>query len=465
MPTKKQEFAFTQKRIEDLPAPKTGRTCVHDTKVPGLVVRVTAAGNKSYYTYRKLAGRPLRVRIGSTSELTVDQARTHAEELNGKIAKGIDPQAEKVKARQDAVAKGVTLQDLWDAYLELHAKPRKRTWTDDQRQYDKYLTPWHHRGLSSIQTNDVAKWHGRLAKDHGPIQANRSKALLATMFSKASLAVGYSGPNPCVGVANFPERSRERFLLPNEMKTFFDALSAEEEIWRDFFLTCLFTGSRRGNVGSMRWQEVDLANAMWHLPADKTKNKRPTVIALSPPVLAILQKRREQADNSEWVFPSGRTDGHVIDPRKAWDRIRGAMRQCSNCAELAGSKPKQCPKCDEPVTFKQNKCPRCGEGTAMPVACRKCHQKLPSPKTVNLRMHDLRRSLGSWQAALGASLVVIGKSLGHADLKSTQVYSRLQLDPIKDSVGKAADAMLAAGGQTKLLEAHSVTVEGGAEVD
>jgi integrase len=61
-------------------------------------------------------------------------------------------------------------------------------------------------------------------------------------------------------------------------------------------------------------------------------------------------------------------------------------------------------------------------------------------------MHDLRRSLESWQAALGAPLVVIGKSLGHADLKSTQVYSRLQLDPIKESVGKAADAMIAAAG-------------------
>jgi integrase len=229
------------------------------------------------------------------------------------------------------------------------------------------------------------------------------------------------------------------------MKAFFDALAAEEENWQDFFLTCLFTGARRGNVASMAWAEIDLSNAMWHVSADKTKNKRPAVIALSPPVLVILQKRREQADNNEWVFPSGRTDGHVIDPRKAWDRIRAGMRQCPKCGELAGSKPRQCPKCGVPVTFKQNKCPSCGGDTETPVVCRKCQTKLPDPKTVNLRMHDLRRSLGSWQAALGASLVVIGKSLGHADLKSTQVYSRLQLDPIKDSVGKAADAMLAAG--------------------
>ena len=74
-------------------------------------------------------------------------------------------------------------------------------------------------------------------------------------------------------------------------------------------------------------------------------------------------------------------------------------------------------------------------------------------------MHDLRRSLGSWQAALGASLVVIGKSLGHADLKSTQVYSRLQLDPIKESVSRAADAMMLAAG-VNLLDVKPVKEDG-----
>jgi integrase len=247
-------------------------------------------------------------------------------------------------------------------------------------------------------------------------------------------------------VANFAERSRERFLLPAEMKAFFTALATEDEIWGDFFILCLFTGSRRGNVASMRWAEVDLANAMWHVPADKTKNKRPGVVALSPPVLAILEKRRQQADGCEWVFPSGRTDGHVIDPRKAWERILAAMRTCPKCGEMAGGKPKQCPKCSVPVTFKQPKCPECGAAVRVPVACPKCQHKLPNTKSVDLHMHDLRRSLGSWQAALGASLVVIGKSLGHADLKSTQVYSRLQLDPIKESVTKAGAAMIEAAG-------------------
>ncbi len=70
----------------------------------------------------------------------------------------------------------------------------------------------------------------------------------------------------------------------------------------------------------------------------------------------------------------------------------------------------------------------------------------------DLRRHDLRRTLGSWQAATGASLVVIGKSLGHKNMASTQIYSRLDIDPVRDAMKTAASAMFAAGGQLPTAE-------------
>jgi hypothetical protein len=77
-------------------------------------------------------------------------------------------------------------------------------------------------------------------------------------------------------------------------------------------------------------------------------------------------------------------------------------------------------------------------------------------------MHDLRRSLGSWQAALGASLSIIGKSLGHNDLKSTQVYARLQLDQVRASVTAAGQAMLEAGEMELLtVEKRAITAKTG----
>jgi hypothetical protein len=85
----------------------------------------------------------------------------------------------------------------------------------------------------------------------------------------------------------------------------------------------------------------------------------------------------------------------------------------------------------------------------------------------NLHMHDLRRTQGSWQAAMGISLAIIGKSLGHADLKSTQIYSRLQLDPVKDAVSRASGAMMEAAHVSvdanglKLLEAGNAMLAAG----
>lgn len=64
----------------------------------------------------------------------------------------------------------------------------------------------------------------------------------------------------------------------------------------------------------------------------------------------------------------------------------------------------------------------------------------------DLRRHDLRRTLGSWQAATGASLVVVGKSLGHKNIASTQIYSRLDIDPVRDAMQTATSAIFAAGG-------------------
>jgi integrase len=62
----------------------------------------------------------------------------------------------------------------------------------------------------------------------------------------------------------------------------------------------------------------------------------------------------------------------------------------------------------------------------------------------NLRLHDLRRTLGSWQAKTGTSLSIIGKSLNHKSPTTTAIYARLDLDPVRESIEKATKAMLSA---------------------
>lgn len=69
----------------------------------------------------------------------------------------------------------------------------------------------------------------------------------------------------------------------------------------------------------------------------------------------------------------------------------------------------------------------------------------------DIRIHDLRRSLGSWQAVTGASGYIIGKSLGHKSQQATAIYARLNLDPVRESVERATEAMMAAAGRKTTL--------------
>jgi len=372
------------KRLTALTPPEKGRLTVRDTEVPGLAIRVTANGAMTAVISRKHKGKHARLRLGRWPDDfgTVAQLR--------KVARtkllNFD---EEIKARQYSRGEP-TLADLFEHWLS-HAKQRKRTWEDDKRQFDKYLKRYHGRTLSSISKTDVAKWHARLGEKHGPYQANRVRALLSAMYGKAD-ELGFTGPNPCQGVKRFREMSRERFLQPDEMRPFFAALKKEPPPWRDFWLLCLFSGARRGNVAAMAWKNLDLDQGVWYLAGQKSKSGLPLAIVLPPPAVAILQARREATNGSPWVFPADTATGHVADPRKSWARV------------------------------------------------------LKASGIDDLRPHDLRRSLGSWQATAGASLQIIGASLGHVDPKATAIYSRLQLEPVKESVNRAVDSMVEAGG-------------------
>lgn len=197
--------------------------------------------------------------------------------------------------------------------------------------------------------------------------------------------------------------TRDRFLQPDELPRFFAALAEEPSIaMRDFILLALLTGARRANVCAMHWREIDLAAGNRRLPV--TKNGTPQTVTLCPEAVEIL-KARQEATAGGFVFPGIGATGHMVEPKKAVIRIM----------ERAG------------IPYGRN-----------------------DPNGVTL--HDLRRTLGSWQARTGASLAIIGKSLNHKSQQATVIYARLDLDPVRGSVNTATAAMLEAGGMKSAAE-------------
>ena len=389
-----KSIKLTKAAIDALPLPEPNRRkSYHFDSVPGLQLRVTASGIKTFSVFKRVkSGSPERITIGRYPSVTPEMAKREAAKIVADLVSG------KSAASASRAGRGeITLGELFDDFLQ-HKRNRRgaylseATKRDYKSSFKLHFNKFKGRQLSKVKEGELAALHTQIGREH-PTRANRVAALASSLFSYAISRKLFDGKNPAAGIQKFPENSRERFLQADELPRFFQAVSEEpNETLRDYVLVSLLTGARRSNVLAMKWSEVNLERGEWRIPV--TKSGTPQTVTLSPVVIEILHGRRELAE-SEFVFPGTGSTGHLTEPKKGWKRIleRGGID--------------------------------------------------------DLRLHDLRRTLGSWQAKTGASLAIIGKSLHHKSQNTTAIYARLDLDPVRESVNSATNAILEAGGISK----------------
>lgn len=381
------KFNFTKLTLDALQLPEKGkRAYYYDTKTRGLGIAFTSAGAKSFIVYRWVSGKPERVTLGRYPDMTIEQARGKAAAINAAIAQGENP-ADKQRAHRAEM----TLENLKDEYLTRCADFNKRP-DKPRKHYRLYLQHWGKRKLSSIKHHEVQSLHAKIGRENGKVTANIALKLLHVMFNKGINEWRiWQGENPAHGIKKFPEKSRDRFLQRDEFPRFLQAVMDEpNDSLRDYILVSLLTGARKSNVLEMRWSEINFERAEWRIP--ETKNGTPQSVPLTAEAITILQTRFENRRDSDYVFPGADKTTHLRDPKRGWARI------------------------------------------------------LSRANITDLRIHDLRRTMGSWQARTGASLTIIGKSLNHKSPQATAIYARLDLDPVRDAMNKATSAMLDAAG-------------------
>lgn len=434
------KFNFTKASIDALPSPEKGkRAYYYDTNEKGLILDVKPSGAKSFYLYRKIDGKPERVYLGLYPDMKIPEARAAAAIKKGMIAKGVNPQDEKRKIRQE-----ITFGELFQMYMERYSKVHKRSWAYDEREVNKFLSHWFKRKISSIKKHEVQKLHEDIRAKNGLYQANRMLERIRAIYNKGS-EWGYEGGNPAQGIKKYKEKQRDRFILPAEMPLLFQALEQEEnETTRDYILISLMTGARKTNVLEMRWEQIDWHHQIWRIP--DTKNGEPVVIPLIKQAIEILERRyktaKERSNRAEWVFEGSGSKGHLADPKKTWERIRqkATLAFWAQNPEVANL----IQKAEEKLQAQNNY----GFATGKLVEAVQKEAKAQginlSSGLLDLRLHDIRRTLGSYQAITGASLPIIGKTLGHKSQQSTQIYARLNLDPVRDSLEKAVSAIFSA---------------------
>jgi len=373
--------ALTKRQIDSFTYAGSGKDIRWDDQLSGFGVRIYPSGKKSFVVqYRKPGQRSSRfTTLGQYGVLTLDQARKKARRFLVDVGDGADP----LDGRPPT---NTTIKQFAKTYVQDYAKRAKKTWREDERRLEKHIVPTlGSHSLIDVQRPDVARLHQKLGQGT-PIEANRVLALVSHLFTKAE-EWGYvpaGHPNPARGVQKNKEKARDRWLKESEVRRLMEAVSEELDPYvKAAILLYLLTGLRKNELLAARWVDVDLERQELRLP--DTKSGRPHVIHLSPEATHVFRGLPRQQDCPS-VFP-GRFDKHRKDIKGQWERVR----------QKAGLE--------------------------------------------DVRLHDLRRTVGSWLAQQGTPIQVIGKILNHSHPAVTAVYARLADEQSKQAMNVLGEKM------------------------
>jgi integrase len=379
------------------PADGKAYNLISDSEVVGLGLRTTKAGAKAWtFSYRTHSGISRRLTIGNVADWPLKLARDEARRLRREVDTGHDPMGERHELRE-----APTVADLvarWRA--EAAPKKRARSLVDDESMIAQHILPALGRmKVADIRHADIDKLHRKITATGARVRANRVAALLSRMFGLAVIWEMRTD-NPVRGIERNPETARHRYLEGDELERLLAAVAAHPNRQGAHVLELLLlTGARRSEVLRMRWEQLDLGDGIWTKPASATKQARLHRIPLSPPARQVLAEIKQAAeekaakyrrDRSSWVFPARYGGGALGDVKHVWAAI-----------------------------------------------CR-------TAGITDLHVHDLRHAYATFLASAGLSLPIIGRLLGHSQPGTTNRYSHLQLDPLRDATNRVGAIVTAA---------------------
>ena len=359
-----------------------------DQHLPGFGLRVYPSGKKVYMVHTRAGGKSRRVTIGSHRLWSPENARREAGTLIARIKAGETPGR---PGADSASATGPTIAELAEDYMTQHVALRCKPGTARSCRHilDKSLLPqFGSRRLGEITPDEVAALHYRLHAT--PIMANQTVSLLSRLFQRAAAAGDApAGGNPCRFIKKYPARSRERFLSKPEYDRLGIVLHRLERAGRvpasaaAALRLLMLTGCRRSEILNLKWEDVDLEHDELRLRDAKTGAR---AVPLSPTARQVLTAMPRPPGNPWVIFglAPGTRLGNLNAP---WQLVR----------REAGLE--------------------------------------------DVRLHDLRHSFASRALALGLSLPMIAKLLGHTQLQTTARYAHLAPSSVKTVADRVADSL------------------------
>lgn len=355
-----------------------------DDEIKGLGLRIYPSGRKAFILSYRIENRKHLLTLGDFGILTLVEARNMARQELVKVLNGVDPLDKRIQASQNQ-----TMKVLCEAYLTRYAMIHKKTWAEDERRINKHLLPkWGSHTMKSISRNDVAAFHAQLGKT-APYEANRILRLLSKMFDLAGQwsFVDEQAPNPAKNIRLFKEVKRDRWLKPTELPQLAEAIDQEaNKVAAQAMWLYLLTGARKSELLEAKWEDIDWDRR--ELKLLETKAGRTHYIPLIEPAYELL-KGMSREEGNPYILPGHVKGQHLVNISKAWNRV------CKR-ANIDG-----------------------------------------------VRLHDLRRTVGSWLAQSGNSLHLIGKILNHSNQSTTAVYARFAQDQGREAMEEYGSKLIA----------------------
>lgn len=340
----KKMMRITKRAVETMSLPEKGkREHLWDSQISGFGVEITSSGNRSYIFQYRMGGRgitPRRITIGRHGNpWTVEGARHEAQNYLELVRKGVDPKAaqeerrketESQKQRESALEFRAYASFFLDKYIGKRGIKRSG---EIARIFERDLIP----ALAGRPINDVSKREFIALFDkigeRSPATANKAFRWLRVMLNWAE-TLDDIAKSPLKGLGDpFPELARNRFLDDGEIANVWRASDELGYPFGPMVKLLIATGQRRNEVAQMEWPELDLKNAVWNIPAARTKNGEPHMVPLNEIARAALDEIMSGIDRQSNFVLTTRGKSPISGFSKAKTRLNAILEPKSEGSE------------------------------------------------------------------------------------------------------------------------------------
>jgi len=297
-----------------------------DEAMPGFGLRCRAGGKREHRTYvvqYKIGTKHRRITLGNAAKINADVARDKAKQIFGKLVDGTDPANERAKARSEAAN---TYDALVPDFLAAQASVLKPSYYEATKRYlEQHWRTLNGLNVAAIGRAVVAAQLRVIAKDHGPIAADRARASLSRFYAWC-IGEGVAENNPVVGTNKAAEeyKPRDRVLTDDELVRIWNAATGNG--FGAIVRLLMLTACRRDEIGSLRWSEIHALDRAGEseirLPEARTKNGREHLVPLSETAAGLLRG-----------IPAIRDRDHVFGEGKGgfsgWSKAKAALDKAS----------------------------------------------------------------------------------------------------------------------------------------